>query len=129
MNNVYDEIKAERDRQDAQWGGPDHDDRHTMLDWPAYITKQLGRYVDAADRPLNVIHDPDSRVPPRTAQGRAQELRKRMLRIAALAVACIDTIDRFLAGVPSTHSGEVVGPQRCDDPHCRRCGVPRASDR
>ena len=37
--NIYDEIKAERVRQDSLWGGPEHDDTHNMIDWADFIAE------------------------------------------------------------------------------------------
>jgi hypothetical protein len=34
------EIESERQRQDAQWGGPAHDDRLAGWEWQRYILKQ-----------------------------------------------------------------------------------------
>jgi len=77
--NVFNEIKVERVRQDAQWGGPDHDDKHDGYDWVRYINRQTSRALDA------LLH-------PRTAE--ADEYRQRLVKIAALAVAAIESHDR-----------------------------------
>lgn len=37
MSDVYERIRQERIRQDAKWGGPEHDDQHDRLDWITYI--------------------------------------------------------------------------------------------
>ena len=68
--SVYDEIKAERDRQDKQWGGSDHDDHHSRQDWRNYI-------VEFA----------------KDLRGRGN-FRHQMVCIAALAVAAIESYDR-----------------------------------
>jgi len=36
-------IEMERDQQDQQWGGPDHDDKHTGSSWTLLLTKHVGR--------------------------------------------------------------------------------------
>jgi len=72
QQDIYDSIRDERDRQDAKWGGPEHDDEHSTNDFIAYLTKHAGRAVDA---------DP-------------HELREQMIRVAALAVAVVEKIDR-----------------------------------
>ncbi len=69
---IYDEIRDERDRQDKKWGGPAHDDGHSINDFVAFIAKHAGKAVDEA--PLGQ--------------------RKQMIRAAALAVAAIQKIDR-----------------------------------
>ena len=62
----------ERQRQDAKWGGPEHDDAHQINDFIAYITKHAGRCVDA----------------------KSHDTRHHMIRVAALAVAVVEKIDR-----------------------------------
>jgi hypothetical protein len=42
LGSVLTAVAEERKRQDTQWGGPDHDDRHTGQEWAGLITKQLG---------------------------------------------------------------------------------------
>ena len=68
-SNVYDEIKTERKVQDEQWGGPKHDDMHSPNDWIVYIVKQLGKASSSV-------------------------FRYQMIKIAALAVAAVEWIDR-----------------------------------
>lgn len=72
--NIFAEIENERQTQDAQWGGPAHDDKHTSYDWIAYIVRHTGKAVFW----------------PWDAQG----FRKQMVRVAALAVAAIEWVDR-----------------------------------
>ncbi|RKP46662.1 hypothetical protein D7S86_24540 [Pararobbsia silviterrae] len=66
------EIIAERDRQDYQWGGPAHDDRHSSFEFLTYVARQ----VDLG------------------AAAKASTHRGRLLKIAALAMAGIEAIDR-----------------------------------
>jgi hypothetical protein len=75
---AYLDIKAERERQDALWGGPSHDDNHDALDWLEFIDYQVTRTHDAVNFPYEVDW---------TA-------RERLVKIAALAVAAIESIDR-----------------------------------
>jgi hypothetical protein len=74
LNDILDQIKKERQQQDDKWGGPLHDDEHTNFDWIAYITKHLGR---AVMWPFE-----------------ADIFRNQMIRVAALAVAAIQWVDR-----------------------------------
>lgn len=67
---VYQEIQREREHQDAQWGGPEHDDQHTGYDWLEFIEYQTGK-----------INDPPS-------------YREGLIKIAALAVAALESYDR-----------------------------------
>lgn len=71
-DDVLNEVKVERVRQDLKWGGPTHDDTHGQTDWLDFI------YVRTRD---------DTPAP----------YRKRMLQIAALAVAAIEAEDRKTA--------------------------------
>ena len=71
MEIIFKEIQFERDRQDKQWGGPEHDDRHFIEDWEEFITDFAG----AERGPMN-------------------DFRGRMIRVAALAVAAIQSYDR-----------------------------------
>jgi hypothetical protein len=65
---VMQDIAVERDTQDRQWGGASHDDTHVMADWHQYINYQSD----------------------------LMECRDRLVKIAALAIAAIDSIDRSL---------------------------------
>jgi hypothetical protein len=72
--DLYGEIKAERERQDAKWGGAKHDDTHTNFDWIVYLTKHVGK---AVSWPFD-----------------KSRFRTQMVRVAALAVAAIEWADR-----------------------------------
>jgi len=79
---IFDEIHAERVYQDHKWGGPPHDDKHTNHDWVAYIIRYLGR---------TIVWPWESCV-----------FRTNMVKIAALAVAAIEWVDR-LEAPPKEH--------------------------
>ncbi len=82
---IWKEIKEERGRQDAQWGGPDHDDTHALWNWIIYIrghNKAAGKLM-LQERP---VHD--------FAPAAVEQFRKQMVRVAALAVAAIESVDR-----------------------------------
>lgn len=72
------EIHAERDKQDAQWGGPEHDDGHTSDEWFGFIEKQTSAY--RAEASPYVAMDASAR--------------GRLVKVAALAIAAIEAIDR-----------------------------------
>lgn len=67
---IWQEILHERERQAAQWGGTSHDDRNRPNDWIAYICYHAAKGSYKAD------------------------FRKQMIRVAALAIAAIETHDR-----------------------------------
>jgi hypothetical protein len=77
--HVIDEIDAERARQDVQWGGPAHDDQHHPDEWIDYINKQARAGWLAAVTPHPV------------------EYRERLVKIAALAVAALESMTRISA--------------------------------
>ncbi len=86
--NVYDEIKAERAAQDAQWGGPAHDDEHRPSDWIGYLCTHIakaGGYEPGKLRLAGPAVDLILNGP---------RFRKQMVRVAALAVAAIESYDR-----------------------------------
>jgi hypothetical protein len=72
MKKFFAEIASERDHQDAMWGGPVHDDEHYPDDWAAIIRS----HVDDA------VYSPCS-------------YRIELVRIAAVAVAAIQSFDRI----------------------------------
>lgn len=72
--NVFEAILRERDRQDKQWGGAKHDDRHPASAWASYRGKFENRQQRCSDDP-----------PLQRAQ---------LVKIAALCVAQIESIDR-----------------------------------
>lgn len=94
--NVLDEITAERARQDEQWGGPEHDDGHDCIDWCNWIDYQRQRAVGSA------------------LAGDRADWRERMVKIAALAVAAIESQDRVMARgaeAPEEDLGGMVGAE------------------
>lgn len=76
---IFEQIGAERDAQDAKWGA-EFDDRNTSYNWAAYIAQYATH---------NLIGDPRA----------ASEVlfRDDMVKVAALAVAAIESIDRRAA--------------------------------
>jgi len=69
MRNVYADVRKERKAQDQEWGGPKHDDTHSNGDWISYVR----RHTDKA----------------------SYDFRKQMIRVAALAVAAVESYDRI----------------------------------
>ena len=70
------EVAAERVRQDAKWGGPAHDDQHSMKDFCRFIEDRL--YGGCPSR-------------------------EALIEVAALAVASIESIDRRTADQQPAH--------------------------
>lgn len=71
ISRALSDVLKERHRQDAKWGGPEHDDEHTPDEWERFIMKRI---------PLESANDPT--------------FRQRMVEVAALAVAAIESHDR-----------------------------------
>ena len=67
---------CERLAQDEKYGGPDHDDDHTPLEWSDFISDhaERGSGYDLKDRGF----------------------RRQMVRVIALAVAAIEASDRSI---------------------------------
>lgn len=73
---VFNEVLAERNRQDAKWGGPEHDDQHGAEDWNRFITRYSQWAAQMAD-----MNSPD-------------KYRRRMVQVAAIAIAAVESLDR-----------------------------------
>ena len=79
---VLPDILAERSRQDAQWGGPAHDDAHTPADWLDILDGQLQRAAgEGSERPEEAL----------------PLLRARLVKIGAVALAALQSLDRIRA--------------------------------
>jgi len=85
--SAIEEVIKERCHQDEQWGGPEHDDQHNAEDWMRFIAELL---------PGSVKHG-------------ETRYRRRLIEIAALAVAAIESNDRRCAPDPD--------PMAFDDIH------------
>lgn len=73
------DVILERDRQDQKWGGPRHDDRHSVMDFVRYIRNYAGWAEQMADG------------------NSLLKARRRLVQVAALAVAAVEMIDRRLS--------------------------------
>ena len=82
MTKIFDEIAEERKDQDEQWGGPEHDDQHEFFDFNRYIRKQ-GCSLDHCEE-----------VETNSIETNRLMARKHFIKIAALAVAAVESIDR-----------------------------------
>lgn len=76
--SVYDEIRAERRRQDGQWGR-EHDDAARV----SHFERLIPEYVEKAF--IARMH---------TGNHDMTDWRRRMVQVAALAVAAVETEDR-----------------------------------
>lgn len=71
---IMKEVATERDYQDRKWGGPTHDELHSRRDWVVFIVRQLG---EASEDGIN-----------------PRQFRMRMVKVAALAMAAIESQER-----------------------------------
>lgn len=70
------EISNERIRQDKKWGGPEHDDKHSQLDFAHLISQRT-----ESMRVTAYMHQ-------------FEATREKLIQIASLAVAAIESLDR-----------------------------------
>ena len=70
-------VSAERETQDAKWGGAAHDDAHTGAEFAQLIQDYAGWARTMS------------------GMGSVDKERKRLVQVAALAVARIEAIDRL----------------------------------
>lgn len=87
MEDIFSEIRIERQRQNAIHGGPKNDDKLLMVEWIGIITRHLGLAVDDA-KPLGGGMNNHS-----VCENPAR-YRRQMVRVAAVAVAAIEAFDR-----------------------------------
>jgi hypothetical protein len=83
--NIFDEIAKERSWQDAEFGGPEEDDKKSISDWLRHIYQ----------------HTSMANPPVQPSEG---NFRKQMVRVAALAVAAIQAIDRKIRAAKDSMS-------------------------
>lgn len=77
---ILDEIKAEREYQQEKWGDDTDDGLNTPWMWAAYIGQYATRWMVGSFLPLKTSV--------------TDEFRKCMVKVATLAVAAIESIDR-----------------------------------
>lgn len=96
FESIIDEILVERNRQDGQLWGQAFDNRNTPNDWAAYIGQYAGRAIEIY------------RAGPSKPKYRfdAPRFRDSMVKVAALAVAAIETFDRLGGNMAKRHFDE-----------------------
>ncbi|MDA3873984.1 MAG: hypothetical protein PF795_08480 [Kiritimatiellae bacterium] len=103
--NLYNEVFQERKRQDLKWGGPEHDDRHTCTEFRLFILKKMNAAAEAS-----VFDD-------------YEEIRRRLVQVAALAIAAVESMDRkgLINDKEHRQSGAASGDSDCCHDQSR-CG-------
>lgn len=84
VSGVLAEVRRERQRQDAKWGGAAHDDSHT--------TEEFAEFIEARAYKVRALDRSDREKP--LTYGCMETPRQILLEISALAVAAIESIDR-----------------------------------
>lgn len=82
--DIYDQIKAERAYQKKRWGDELDDKYNTPWMWVAYITAYATRWMIGSFIPLE--------------RPVVEKFRDSMIKVAALAVAAVESLDRQRAG-------------------------------
>lgn len=82
MNEVFEHIVAERQRQDDEWGGAEHDDEHDFGFWMLILTKHVGRLAEVGLDQYGV----------RVVSVR--EVYAQVIIVAAIAVAMAEALER-----------------------------------
>ena len=87
MKPLYQRIEDEREHQRALWGD-DRDDTQTPADWTHILAIRVGKLGIELQRAYG---DPGS---PEGVISVEQEIQRRAIQVAAVAVALIEAIDR-----------------------------------
>lgn len=80
LSRIFSEVVQERIDQDEKWGGPGHDDQHNLYDWREFIAYRLNRMKTYDSSPEGIA-----------------DSRRRLVQVAALAVAALQSLDRQVA--------------------------------
>lgn len=75
-SRIYAQVEEEREKQDREYGGSEHDDIHPREDWVGFLTLHVNRARLAA---------------------KGSTYRYQLIRVIALAVAAIEVYDRKVA--------------------------------
>ena len=78
--SIYEEIKSERDYQTQKWGNEVDDTKNTPWMWAAYIGQYATKWMVGSFLPLK--------------SSVTDEFRTCMVKVATLAIATIESIDR-----------------------------------
>lgn len=101
---IYQEITAERTRQDALHGGARHDDRHTCTDWVALLVRHLGLAIDDGKPGAGTFHGPSNS---HSLCENPARYRRQLVRVAAVAVAALEAFDRKVGNYTPPPDGTV----------------------
>lgn len=80
MNKILEEIRAEREYQDHKWGTDTDDSLNTPWMWASYIGQYATKWMAGTFAPLK--------------RDVTDSFRTCMIKVAAIAVAAVESIDR-----------------------------------
>lgn len=86
--SVYDEIKNEREYQTHKWGNNVDDTLNTPWMWSAYIAQYATKWMAGGFLPLPSMN--------------VDVFRNSMIKVAAIAIAAVESIDRQRAANSKT---------------------------
>lgn len=75
-NPFYQAVYIERAKQDAKWGGPQHDDEHSVDDWAKFIQERAND--------IRILSEYQERY----------RIKQKLIEISALAIAALESMDR-----------------------------------
>lgn len=96
---IFDQLTLEREAQDIEWGGPAHDDKHSVDDWGVILLRHLGLAMNkSTGGPPSIVY------------------RRQLIRVAAVCVAAIESYDRLYKEVavsdyPGTRPDDIQPPK------------------
>ena len=96
MNKIFEEIKAERKRQESLWG----EQNHSPIEWIAILTEEVGEASKNAldGHFMNDLKDGWGEPLPITGETKRmrhyEKYRKELIQVAAVAVQMIESFDR-----------------------------------
>lgn len=94
LQTILNEIRAEREYQDEQWG-TDFDNSNTLNDWSTYVNIYMAQASTMTATP--------------------EQQRANMLKAATLLVAAVETFDRNGRFAPRHYEGRVPAGTRPGD--------------
>ncbi len=88
---VLEEIKAERERQDARWGVQNH----SPMEWQGILIEEVGEAAkEATDYHFRIGHRGDDALDEKIIRKQLQAYRAELIQVAAVAVAMVECLDR-----------------------------------
>jgi len=85
---VFDDVRAERKRQELKWG----EQNHSPAEWLMILGEEVGEANQAAlEAHFAGTHNPGNHT--------LKDYRKELIQVAAVAIAAVESLDRGLWGI------------------------------